>query len=35
MKNIFNNIGNISPFKNEKISEENKEENDFFIKMLY
>ena len=32
MKNIFNNIGNISPFKNEKISEENKEENDFLLK---
>ena len=32
MKNIFNNIGNITPFKNEKVSEENKEENDFLLK---
>ena len=28
MKNIFNNIGNITPFKNEKVNEENKEENE-------
>ena len=32
MKNIFNNIGNITPFKNEIITEENREENDFLLK---
>ncbi len=32
MKNIFNNIGNITPFKNEKVNEENKEENEFLLK---
>ena len=34
MKNIFNNIGNITPFKNEKVNEENKEENEFSLKCL-
>ena len=32
MKNIFNNIGNITPFKSEKNSEDNKEESELSLK---
>ena len=32
MKNIFNNIGNITPIKLEKVTEENKEESEFSLK---
>ena len=31
MKNIFNNIGNITPFKNEKNFEENKEDSEYLL----
>ena len=32
MKNIFNNIGNVNPFKSEKNSDENKEEGELSLK---
>ena len=33
MKNIFNNIGNVNPFKSEKNSDENKEEGELSLKI--